>query len=384
MKTADALIIGGGVIGASIAYHLAKKGFKKITVVDSGQFGSGSTGKATGGFRAQFGSEINVKLSLLSRKKLIAFNDETGSDPEFMQFGYLFLAQSDDELKRLRKANDIQKSAGLNEAEIVDLRTIEKLNPHVNLNGVTGGAFCKSDGFISPLQILKGYTDTAKKLCIEFLYETEVTCISSTGGKINSVKTNTGEFQADVLINAAGAWAGRLAQLAGVDLPVRPLKRQVCCIAESNILPSDLPMTIWIDNSFHFRMRNGKLILLMPSEPESREEFNAEVEDSWLGKVFEAAKTRIPALSNCSIDRLNSWAGLYEMSPDEHLILGKAPGFDNFYFANGSSGHGVMHSPAIGQLLAELISGEETAFDITSLSPNRFDKNKLIMSVPFF
>ncbi len=384
MKTADAVIVGGGVIGSSIAYHLALKGLKNIVVVDSGFPGSGSTGKATGGFRAQFGSEINIKLSLLSRKKLLSFKDETGVDPVFYQNGYLFLAQSEDELLRLKEANHLQKSCGLDEAEIVSTDDIQKLNPHINLIGIIGGAFCWSDGFISPLEILKGYTKAAGSLGVNFLYGTEIIKLVSENNRIVSAVTLNETIQSDIFINAAGAWAGALAKLAGVDIPVKPLKRQVCRIQPKNILPANLPMTVWIDSSFHFRIRDEHLILLRPAEPELNKDFNTEIEESWLRETFSIGLGRIPALKNCSVDETNSWAGLYEMSPDEHILLGLAPGMDNFYLANGSSGHGVMHSPAVGQLLAELIADGKTSIDITSLSPNRFNEGKYIHSIEFF
>jgi sarcosine oxidase, subunit beta len=384
MKTADAVIIGGGVIGASIAYHLALKGLKNIIVVDKGSAGSGSTGKATGGFRAQFGSEINIKLSLLSREKLLTFKDETGIDPLFNRHGYLFLAQSQDELLRLKQANELQRSCGLDEAEIVSIEAIQKLNPRINLNGIIGGAFCGSDGFISPVEILKGYTKAAESLGVKFLYSTEITNITVKEGRAISVTTPAETIAADYFINAAGAWAGKVAELAGIDIPLKPLKRQVCRVTPKNILPDNLPMTVWVSESFHFRMRDGYLILLRPCEPENTEDFNMEVEESWLEKTFNIGLGRIPALKNCSVDKANSWAGLYEMSPDEHILLGSASGLNNFYLANGSSGHGVMHSPAIGQLMAELIMDKNTSIDITRLSPNRFNQGKPISSIEFF
>ncbi|MCI0450419.1 MAG: FAD-binding oxidoreductase [Chlorobi bacterium] len=385
MKPAEVLIIGGGVIGASIAYHLASRGFKKILVIDKElKPGMGSTGKATGGFRAQFGSEINVKLSLLARQKLLSFKDEFGIDPGFQQSGYLFLAQNDYQLTLLRKANSLQKSSGLNEAEIVTLDEIKKLNPHINYNGITGGAFCSADGFINPLQILNGYIKGAQELGVVFEYGKEVKGFVKKGDNIKSVVTTSGSVKASIVINAAGAWAGEISRLTDYDIPVKPLKRQAAKIAEKDILPPDLPMTIWIDNSFHFRIREGYVIMLLPAEPQSADTFNTDVESSWLEKVFNIAKERIPKLKNCRIDNANSIAGLYEMSPDEHVMLGKVHGLENFYLACGSSGHGVMHSPVIGQLMAELIADGKTSIDVDILNPKRFLENKPLQSIKFF
>jgi len=384
MKTADAVIIGGGVIGASIAWHLAGLGMKEILVIDKGNPGSGSTGKATGGFRAQFGSEINIRLSLLSRQKLLRFKEETGIDPGFLQNGYLFLAVSENEFALLKEANLLQRSCGLTETELVTIDDIKRLNPHINPNGIRCGAFCKSDGFISPLQILKGYTEGAKKLGVTFIYGEEVDSFDIENGKINSAATTNGRTSAGVFINAAGAWAGEIAKLAGAEVQVNPLKRQVAAVTGNDILSAELPMTVWIDNSFHFRMRNGKLIMLMPAEPQNPDPFNTDVEDAWLEKVFSVAVERIPKLNGLSIDKTASWAGLYEMSHDEHVMIGLVPGIENFYISGGSSGHGVMHSPAIGELAAGMITGENTKFDISILSPSRFIENKPINSIKFF
>jgi sarcosine oxidase, subunit beta len=382
MKTYDAVVIGGGVIGASIASHLAKKGFGKICVIDKGSPGSGSTGKATGGYRAQFGSEINIKLSLLSKKKLLSFQDETGIDPGYKPFGYLFLAQNKEELARLKDANALQKKCGVGDAVLVTTDEIKSLNPYIEYSNITGGTFCQSDGFITPLNLLQGYSESAKKHGAEFIYNREVTSIEAKDGRITHVNTLNESYSAGIVINAAGAWAGLIGQMAGATIPVTPLKRQVCRILEQNTIPYSTPMTIWVDNSFHFRMRDNHLILLMPCEPENNDDLSPE--KNWLRKVLAAANERLPLTNNCHIDYSASWAGLYEISPDEHVLLGLAPGFSNLYLACGSSGHGVMHSPAIGQLVSELIMDEANAIDISSLSPNRFNEGKPISSIEFF
>lgn len=389
MKQHDAVVIGGGVIGASIAYHLSLSGsgFKNIAVIDKATapgMGEGSTAKATGGFRAQFGSQISISLSLLSRKKLLQFKDETGIDPCFEQNGYLFLAQNEHELSRLKKANTLQHECGLTEAVIINPDEIFKLNPYISLSGITGGAFCPTDGFIKPLEILKGYTGTAKRNGVKFYYNTEVTGFEFSSGEIISAKTSQGNFNSGIFINAAGAWAANIGKLAGINIPVTPLKRQAAKILDKDILPGNLPMTIWVDNSFHFRIRDGHIILLMPAPPEGPDPFSTEPEPGWLNKVFEAAKDKIPVMCNAAIDHNNSWAGLYEMSPDEHVMLGKTPGFNNFYMACGSSGHGVMHSPALGELLSQTITGINTTIDVTSLDPARFENGNPIEQIHFF
>ena len=383
IRYADAVVIGAGVIGASIAYHLCLNGIRNILVIDGNpEAGMGSTGRATGGYRAQFGSRINVQLSLISRQKLIDFKYEHGIDPGYEPCGYLFLAGNSEEMTSLSLANSLQRSCGLRDAALVSADDIRKLNPHINPENILGGSFCHSDGFIKPMNILKGYINSSKNNGVEFLYNTKVTGINRSPSNIMSIETSIGTIKGDVIVNAAGAWAAEISAFAGETLPVKKLKRQVCRIKEKNTLPQNTPMTIWVDSRFHFRMRDEHLILLMPDEPENNNNLN--VEPGWLEKVHAIARQKIPALNNCSIDTAASWAGYYEMSPDEHLILGRAESLNNFYYANGSSGHGVMHSPAIGELLANIICGKKNEIDTEILSPKRFNTGKMIEQIHFF
>ena len=386
-QNADIIIIGAGIIGSSIAYHLSISGFKNILVLESETSpGRGSTGRATGGFRQQFGSEINIRLSLLSRKHLTEFKETHLIDPGYIQAGYLFLAQNQIEMDNLKLANSLQQKTGVKDAVIVTPEEIKKINPHINMNNIIGGSFCNSDGFIEPMNILNGYLSSAQKNNVKFCYGKNIEKINYSGKNIDSVETAAEKFSGGIYINAAGARAGWVAGLAAEYLPVKHLKRQVCALRETGTLPDETPMTVWVDSSFHFRMKNDHLILLLPETPENNYNYNTEVEESWLEKVFKIAKDKLPAVNNCSIDPKKSWAGLYEMSPDEHLILGRSEYLENFYFANGSSGHGVMHSPAIGELLAGIISGQknENDIDIEFLSPNRFKEKKLIEQIHFF
>lgn len=378
-QSAEVVIVGGGVIGASVAQHLAERGCTDVLVVERGaRAGEGSTGRATGGFRCQFSTHANVRLSLLSRSKLTSFQDEHGVDPCFRQHGYLFLANSVDQLDALRAAHMVQSECGLREARIVDAAEASRLNPAVNTEGVRGAAFCPSDGFINPLAILRGYTESAARRGARFQYGVTVEGFDADArGRISRVMTSAGSVAARAVVNAAGAWAAEVARSAGVDVPVRPLCRQVAVAPAREPLRADMPLTIFVEDGFHLRVRDSEVLLLWPDEFVTPDPFDARVRDEWLMTVTRKARERVPCLKGAEIDRARCWAGLYEMSPDRHALLGLAPGTENLYLANGSSGHGVMHAPALGQLLSEMIlDGAAHTLDARALRPSRFEEGE--------
>ena len=360
-----------------MAYHLAARGCRDVLVVERGQSPApGSTGRATGGFRSQFATAVNVRLSLLSRAKLLGFSDEHGVDPGYSPRGYLFLAGDQAQMAALLAAQRVQHDEGLAEARAVSAEEALRLNPALDCEGIRGGTFCPTDGFIRPLEILRGYTASAERLGVSFERGVGVEGFrKGAGGRVESVLTTAGEIAAGSVVNAAGAWAGRLAASAGVALPVVPLKRQVAVTRPFSRLTEEMPMTIFVGDGFHLRVRDGRVLLLWPDEREDRGSFSIEVEDEWVASVLGKARARLPCLAGAEVERELCWAGLYEMSPDKHAILGRASGVENFYLANGSSGHGVMHSPALGQLLAEIIlDGEAHSLDARPLRPERFEE----------
>lgn len=353
--SAEVVVVGAGVIGASVAYHLAKRGADVCVVDRATGPGEGSTGRATGGFRSQFATAINIRLSELAREELLAFEDELGVDPGYRPYGYLLLAESEETWMSLQEAHRLQRELGVAVREI-GLDEIAELNPAVSLDGIRGGMFGETDGFVAPMRILEGYVAGARRLGVRFRFGEEV----------------TGFGKNDVAVNATGAWAGRL----GAD--VRPLRRQVAATEPTTILPETMPMTVFVDDGFHLRVRDGRVLLLRPDVPDAQDPFDTSFDASWLEGIERRAHTRVPCLAGATLDPTACWAGLYEMSPDSHAILGRAPGFDNVYLANGSSGHGVMHAPAIGRLLSELIvDGATSSLDITPLRPERFAEGEL-------
>jgi sarcosine oxidase subunit beta len=380
--SASVVVIGGGVIGASIAYHLALNGLKDVVVVDRGSGpGTGSTGKATGGYRAQFATPINVRLSLLARDKLIRFREETGVDSGYQPVGYLWLASSDRQLALLRESQQMQHEEGLFEAVELAPADIANVNSAISLEGVAGAAFCPTDGYIRPLEILRGYIEAAERLGVRFVWGEEINRMSrDSSGRITHASSATNSYSAGNYANAAGAWAAKIGALAEVVVPVLPLKRQAALTVPTNVLPATMPMTIFMEDDFHLRVRDGRVMLCWPSPETPGEPAELSADSSWIDIVASKGRDRVPALANVGIDRGMCYAGLYEMSPDDHAIIGRSTECENFWLANGSSGHGVMHSPAIGHIVADLICGRTPPVDVTQLRPSRFAEGAAIAS----
>lgn len=374
-RSADVVIIGAGVMGASVAWHLGQFGVKSVLLLErEAAAGRGSTGRATGGFRAQFASTISVRLSLLSRRLLLRFTEDTGGDAGYQPVGYLFLASSEPELTVLRDAVAVQRQAGLGGTRILSAREAIALAPAVAPEGIIGGTFGPHDGYIRPLGIMQGYLDGAVRRGATLLTGAEPVALESRGARVQAVRLASGErIAAGHVVNAAGPWAALVAALAGVSLPVGPLRRQVATTVLTDALPATTPMTIFTADGFHFRVRDGRVLLLWPSDTKGASPHDTTFDRSWLDGVLARAYARIPALRDVEIDAEMSWCGLYEMSPDHHVLLGRAPGFENFWCINGSSGHGVMHAPALGLLLAEqVVHGAARTLDVTALDPGRF------------
>ena len=375
MTTASVAVIGGGVIGASVAYHLALRGWRDVVLLDRAvRPGEGSTGRATGGYRAQYATPINVRLSLLAREKLCRFEAETGTDPGYLRAGYLWLAADETELESLRECQRIQHAEGLSEAVEVGPDEVARLNPALAGEGIAGGVFCPTDGFVRPLRMLEGYLTAGERLGVRAEWGTEATGLSRRpDGTVSTVLTSRGRIGVAAVVNAAGAWAAAVAEWAGVSLPVTPLRRQAAATVPCDLLPESMPMTIFAGDGFHLRVRDRRVLLLWPTPGVQGDPFDVSVDPAWVRQVTAMAHQRVPVLRRAEIEPAACWAGLYEMSPDRHAILGPAPGCPNLFLVNGSSGHGVMHSPALGHLLAEIISdGLASTLDVHALRPTRF------------
>jgi sarcosine oxidase subunit beta len=347
----DIVILGAGVIGASVAYHLARRGCGEILVLDRApDFGGGSTARATGGFRAQFETEAEVRLSMRSREKLLAFPEELGCDSGYQPNGYLFLACNDEELAAMRAAQIVQHACGLHDARMVAADEARAINPAIGDASVIGGAFCPTDGFIRPMSILRGYADAAARLGVRFSFGAEHRGWRVEGHRVVAAKTSSGDVQAKVFINAMGAWSGP---------PVVPVRRNIAATVPTNVLGASMPMTIWSGDWYHVRVRDGRVLLVWPDDPPY---------EHWLAWVLRLTHERLPCLADVAIDEC--WMGFYEMTPDGRALLGRT--YENLFLATGCSGHGVMHAPAIGEVMAEMIVDGRTSIDVSALRPDRF------------
>ncbi|HVF51756.1 MAG TPA: FAD-binding oxidoreductase [Pyrinomonadaceae bacterium] len=385
MTTADVVIIGGGVVGASVAYHLAEAGCADVVIVErEPQQGQGSTGRATGGVRAQFSTAVNIQMSLYSIAFLANFKEATGHASGYEPTGYLFVATSDEHLEYLKLARERQRAQGLSNVELIGAEDVRSMVPQMRAGDVVGGSFCATDGFVSPLGIMRGFTERARARGVRLWLDTRVTGIAVERGRVSKVETTRGEISTRAVVNASGAWAAEVARMAGVGIPVVPLRRQIVATRHLDATFERLPMVIDMSDGFHFRPDRrtdaaAQGLLLAWPDPAESPGFKTELDESFVEKIRARATARVPRLAGATIDRERSRAGLYEVTPDHHAIIGEAPRVGGLFLANGFSGHGVMHAPATGRVLSELIlEGRARTLDVTSLRPARFAEGRLI------
>jgi len=374
-QTADVVIIGGGVIGLSIAYHLSQRKEGKIVLLEKGQLGEGSTSRCVGGIRTQFSTEINIRFSLESMKTFDRFKEEFGVDPEFKRIGYLFLATTDQDVKVFQQNLILQKQFGI-AVEWLHPDEIRRRFPYLKMDDILGGTFSPRDGYAGPSEVLSGFSGGAKRAGVRIYEGVEAKEILADKGKVTGVRTNGGEISSPVVVNAGGPYAYLVAEMAGLRIPVKPLRRQVFVTAPFHLIDQAIPLTIDFDRGWYFRQEVDGFLLSGPLDREPS--FNTNTDYEAMVEASENAIYRVPALEKARIAR--GWAGLYEISPDNHAILGKVPGLEGFILANGFSGHGFQHSPAVGKVISELIlDGEATTLDISSLSIERFERGELIL-----
>ncbi|HSQ23224.1 MAG TPA: FAD-binding oxidoreductase [Pyrinomonadaceae bacterium] len=403
IETADVVIIGSGIVGSSVAYHLARAGCTNVLVLErEAHQGKGSTGKSMGGVRAQFATSVNIQMSKYSIDFFSKFDEVVGHPADYRAHGYLFCATNEKHLAYLKANRERQNVLGVTNVEWVRPEDIVKMVPQLRVDDILGGTFCPTDGFVDPHSVMMGFMLNAREKGVRLLLDTQVTGIvlergdssplskaltsqrtPKEGGtaaerqsRIAGVQTSRGLISTRVVVNAAGAWAAEIAKMAGADLPVEPLRRQLVPTEPFDQLPRRFPMVIDMSTGFHFR-REGKGILLAWNDPKETPGFKTEFDTSFVEKILTHAASRVPVLAEAEVNPRRAWAGLYEMTPDHHAIIGPAPNIEGLYFVNGFSGHGVMHSPASGRITADLVlQGHSDLIDASQLSVNRFAEGR--------
>ena len=374
-RTADVVIVGGGCMGASVAFHLARRGVTNVVLVEREQLlGTGSTGRNAGGVRHQFSHEANIRLSIESIGVLERFKEEVGADIDFHQDGYLFLLSSPASVEVFTANVERQRRLGI-AVDWLDADAAAALAPGLVTDQVIGATFCQRDGIADPNGVTMGFARSAQAAGVSILRETEVTGVRVVGGRVAGVETTTGAIDAPVVVNAAGPYARAIGRMAGVDVPVGAYRRHIF-IAQPPAsggrwhVPDSRIMVIDFESTFYFH-REGAGVLFGMGDPHETPSFDLTVQWDFLEQVSPVAARRLPALADAPI--AHAWAGLYEVTPDANPIIGAARDLPGFFLINGFSGHGFQHSPAAGRILADLIVERDPGMDLTPFALERFE-----------
>jgi sarcosine oxidase subunit beta len=367
---ADVLVIGGGIVGLSVAWQLRELGVDRVVVLEAETLGSGSTGRAAGGVRRQFGSRFEIGMTLAS----LALYDRMLADPEFGgQFesvGYAFLAGRE-ERAALEQAWSVQREMGV-ASEWLEVADIGARFPYLKTAGLVGGTFCQDDGFINPWDVVAWLATRCRASGVTIHQQAPVEEISVVGERVRGAQVGARRVMADVVVNAAGAWAGRVAELAGVSIPVAPSPRVKFMTDLHPALPAEMPMIVDLTTGAYVRSERGHAMVGVKPE-RAASGFVIEADAELLGRMAERASIRFPSLGSAALARVIT--GLYEVTPDHLPVVGAVSGLRGFFVVAGFNGHGIMHGPAAARALAELIvRGRADVLDLEWLRPDRFER----------
>ena len=374
-NTADIVIIGGGVMGASAAYHLAQRGVKNIVLLEKEKyFGTGATGRCAGGVRYQFSTEINVKLSIESLPMIERFKEEIGQEVSYRQCGYLLVATNEQDATTFKYNVELQNRLGVS-TQLLSGEDVRKRLPLMKFEDAIAGTFNQKDGTVDPNSVVMGYVNAAQKMGVSAIENAEVTGITVSGGEVKEVQTSLGAIQTRMVLNAAGPWSGLIGDMAGVPLPIVPLRRQMFTTNPLREVPEDFPFVIDFAKSLYFH-REGEGLLIGMSNQEEKPGYDQNVDEDFELVNLEAAIERMPLVEKAS--RASHWAGLYEVTPDAHPIYGGSD-VKGFYICTGFSGHGFMHGPVSGKLMTEyMLDGKYSTLDVSMLDLKRFEEGRSI------
>jgi sarcosine oxidase, subunit beta len=369
-SSADSVIIGGGVVGCSLAYHLAAAGMHPL-LLERREFGAGSTSRGAGGVRQQFATEVNVRVGMLSRQLLERFEEEVGATADLRSIGYLLVATDPALMRQFAGNVEMQHRVGLRDARLLTTDEVAELVPQLNVEDVLGGTFCPSDGLAGPNEVTSGYVAAARRHGALVVEGVGVDSIERDGERISAVVAGGTRISTPLVVNCAGPYAAEVGAMASLTVPVKPYRRHLF-LTEAFSLDIDPPMTVDMRTSFYFHPEGDGLMLGMsdPAEPSS---FDTTVDWAFLEHLVEHATHRLPALEQAAIK--TGWAGLYEVSPDHQAIVGESE-LTGFWLCCGFSGHGFMQAPAVGRLLAAEITGAGSEIDLIPFSPHRFARGE--------
>lgn len=370
---ASVVIIGGGVMGLSTAYHLARAGVPDVVLVERDEFGSGSTCKAAGGVRAQFSDAVNIEIGLRSLRAFETFEETFGQDIDLHQVGYLFLLDTTEQVEAFQKSVALQNEIGV-PSRLLEVAEAAALSPLISTNGLLAAAYSPTDGHCTPESVVAGYAAAARRAGVRLIRHCAVIAIGSSGGSLTEVVTEQGPIRTDTVICTAGAWSRDLGAMAEVDLPVEPLRRQILTTEPMPGLDPRTPFTIDFSTSFYFH-GEGQGLLLGMSDPHETPGFRLDPSDGWLDGLAAAVERRAPAIGEVGLRP--GWAGLYEMTPDHNALIGEAANVSRFLYATGFSGHGFLMGPAVGEIMRDLFLGQTPVVDVSSLTAERFTKADL-------
>ncbi|SHE36794.1 NAD(P)/FAD-dependent oxidoreductase [Desulforamulus putei] len=373
-RTADYVIVGGGVIGCSIAYNLAKKGAKNIVLIEKKYLTSGATGRCGAGVRMQFGTETNCLLAKNSIEMFEHLEEELDypGSIEFKQGGYLLLAYTEKMVEQFHKNLGVQHKLGI-PSRWVTPEEAKEIVPHLNTQGLLGATFCGKDGHCNPFKTTDAYARAAQHLGVEIMTYTEVTRLLARDGKITGVETSKGIIETPAVVLCAGAYSRDLAATIGIDLPLTPERHQILVTEPVEMMQGPMVMSFY-HGLYCQQVPHGSFIMGL-GDPNEPKEYNQNSSWQFLHEMAAKATFILPPLANLRVVR--QWAGLYDLTPDRQQILGSVPGIEGFHLAAGFSGHGFMIAPMTGKLMAEHILGEETSFPISMFDFTRFERGDL-------